>query len=194
MKNKNNRMQEFPPFRALKFFMENPYQEVYLRQLAKELKLSAFATKKYADILVKESLLKEERKANLRYFRANVSNLFFRHLKIAFSINFLLKLGLLEFLKEKIPNVSSIILFGSVAKGEDDKSSDVDILVIGKRVHVDMTAFEEKSRRINLHVFSWSEWNRKAKNDMAFYFEVISHYIALFGELPLITEHGKQWK
>ena len=48
-------MQNQIPLRILKFFLDNPYEEVYLRELAKKLKLSAFAVKKYADILIKEN-------------------------------------------------------------------------------------------------------------------------------------------
>ena len=77
-------MQELIFLRVARFFLENPYEEVYLRQLAKKLGLSAFAIKKYADLLIKENLIKEERKANLRYFKSNINNLFFKYIKIAF--------------------------------------------------------------------------------------------------------------
>jgi len=180
-------MQELMLLKVVKFFLENPYEEVYLRQLANKLKLSTFATKKYADILVNEDLIKEERKANLRYLKANVNNLFFKQLKISFNINKILKSGLINFLQENITNVSSIVLFGSMAKGEDDKNSDVDILIIGKEKYIDLNKFEEKiHKNITLHIFSWSEWNKKAKEDGAFYFDIIGYGLKLYGEMPLI--------
>lgn len=172
------------------FFFRNPYEEVYLRQLAKNLKLSPYATKKYADLLVKRGLITDEKKANLRYFRANINNLFFKHLKIAFNINLLLECGLIDFLKENLANVSSIVLFGSMAKGEDTKKSDVDIFIIGKQKYLDLGEIERKiEKEVTLHIFSWSEWNKKAKEDKAFYFEIISQGIALYGELPIV-----KWK
>ncbi len=171
---------------VLKFFLENPYEEFYLRQLAKQLKLSPFAIKKYADLLVKENVIAEERKANLRYFKANTSNLFFRHLKIAFNVQSIAKCGLLDFLRQNLANVSAIVLFGSLAKGENDRNSDVDILVIGKEKRLRLEKFEELiNREVTLHVFSWSEWNAKVKQDKAFYAEIISHGIPLYGELPI---------
>ncbi len=180
-------MQNLIPLKILNFFLENPYKEVYLRELAKNLKLSPFVTKKYADLLIKEDLIKDERKANLRYFRANSSNLFFKHLKIAFNIDILLKSGLINFLKENLTNLSSIVLFGSIAKGEDNKKSDTDILIIGKEKYLNLRKFEEKiNRKITIHIFSWSEWNKKSKQDNAFYYEITTHGIALYGELPLI--------
>ena len=180
-------MQELRLLKVVKFFLENPYEEVYLRQLANKLKLSTFATKKYADFLIKEDLIREERKANLRYLKANINNLFFKQLKISFNINKILKSGLINFLQENIANISSIVLFGSMAKGEDDKNSDVDILIIGKEKYIDLNKFEEKIyKNITLHIFSWSEWNRKAKEDKAFYFDIIGYGLTLYGEMPLI--------
>ena len=50
--------------------------------------------------------------------------------------------------------------------------------------------FEENvNRKITIHIFSWSEWNKKAKEDVAFYYEVVNYGVNLYGELPLI-----KWK
>ncbi|MFH1505878.1 MAG: nucleotidyltransferase domain-containing protein [archaeon] len=176
-----------PLLKITKFFLENPYNEVYLRELAKKLKLSPFATKKYADLLIKENIITEERKANLRYFKANTKSLFYKYLKISFSLKSLQKSGLITYLKENTPNLSSITLFGSIAKGEDDENSDIDILIIGKKKYLDLSKFQE--RHITTHIFSWSEWNKTAKNNTAFYYEVTTYGIPLYGELPII-----KWK
>ena len=179
-------MQKFKFIKFIEFFLVNPYKEFYLRELAKKLKISPFAIKKYADILVKEGLILEERKANLRYLKANVNNLFYKHLKISYNIRQLLKSGLVDFLKNNLANVISIVLFGSLAKGEDSEESDIDILIIGKEKHLSLNEFERKlDKEIVIHFFSWSEWNEKAKEDHPFYYEVINNGIALYGELPL---------
>lgn len=179
-------MQDLKFIKFTEFFLTNPYKEVYIRELAKKLKISPFATKKYADILVKERLILEERRANLRYLKANISNLFYKHLKISYNMRQLLKSGIIDFLKNNIANITSIVLFGSLAKGEDNKESDIDILIIGKQKYIDLDSFENKlNKEITLHFFSWSEWNEKAKEDHPFYYEIINHGIPLYGELPL---------
>mgnify|MGYP001565452088 FL=1 len=186
LKNNNIRMQELKFIKFAEFFLANPYKEIYLRELARTLKISPFATKKYADILVKEGLILEEKRANLRYLKANVANLFYKHLKISCNIRQLLKSGLVEFLKSNLANVTSIILFGSLAKGEDSKESDIDILIIGKQKPLSLNKFENKlNKETTLHFFSWSEWNDKAKEDHPFYYEIITHGVPLYGELPL---------
>ncbi len=183
-------MAELKFLKVVTYFLENPYQENYLRQLAKKLKISPFAVKKYIDILTKEELIEDKRIANLRYFKPNINNLFFRYLKIAFNLKQILKSGILEFFRKNINNLSSIVLFGSMAKGENDKNSDIDILIIGNKQYVDLIKFEQRlGMEINMHIFSWAEWNKKAKEDVAFYNDVTHYGISLYGELPLV-----KWK
>lgn len=180
-------MQDLMLLKMLRFFIFDPYQEVYLRELAKKTGLSPFAVKKYADFLVNEGLILEDKRANLRYFKANVGGLFFKHLKIAFNLNIIQKSGLADFLRENVPNISSIVLFGSMAKGLDDKKSDVDILVIGKEKHLDLRKFEEKiGKDLSIHIFGWSDWNNKAKTDKAFYLDIITEGICMYGEKPVV--------
>ena len=179
-------MQELKFIKSVEFFLDNPYKEFYIRELAKKLKISPFATKKYADILIKEGFILDEKRANLRYLKANVTNLFYKHLKISYNIRRLLKSGLVEFIKNNVTNVTSIVLFGSLAKGENDDKSDIDIVIIGKERDLNLEKFEGKlNHKITLYFFSWSEWNEKAKKDHPFYYEVINYGISLYGELPL---------
>jgi len=179
-------MQELKFIKFVKFFLINPYEEIYLRKLAKKLNMSPFAVKKYSDILVKEGLIVDERRANLRYLKANSANLFYKYLKISYNIKRLIQSGLIGFIKINVVNITSIVLFGSLAKGEEDSNSDIDIVIIGKQKNLNLDKFEEKlNREIAPHFFSWSEWNEKAKKDNPFYYEVINHGIPLYGELPL---------
>ena len=180
-------MQELKFLKFTEFFLGNPYKEFYIRELSKKLKISPFATKKYADILVKEKLILEEKRANLRYLKANVKNLFYKYLKISYNVKKLLDSRFIEYLESNIANLTSITLFGSLAKGEDSEESDIDILIIGKQKNLNLKEFENRmDKEITLHFFSWSEWNEKEKEDHPFYYEIINHGIALNGELPLV--------
>lgn len=180
-------MQELKLIKFTEFFLKNPYKEVYIRELAKKLKLSPFATKKYADLLVKEGLIIEEKKAHVRYLAANTKNIFYKHAKITYNLREILNSGLIEFLKENVSNLTSIVAFGSISRGEDSEESDVDIVIIGKEKNLSLTEFEKKMKReITLHFFSWSEWNTQIKENSPFYYDVINSGIPLHGELPII--------
>ncbi len=170
------------------YFLENQHNAVYLRELAKILRISPYTAKQYMDMLVREGLVHEERRANLRYFKANAASLVFRHLKIALNLKKLIDAGIVKYLQDTVPNTSSIVLFGSLAKGEDTAESDIDLVVIGKKIRLDIEVFEGKLKKsITVHIFSWSDWKRKFTVDVPFYYEVIIHGIALFGEPPVIT-------
>lgn len=180
-------MQETLLLKTIRYFLDNPYKEVYLRELAKKLNISPFAIKKYASLLLKEGLIIEERRANLRYFKANINNNFYKQLKISFNIQKILKSRVLDFIQKNIPAVSSVVLFGSIAKGLDDEKSDIDLLIIGKNKYLNLSEFEDKlGRKINEHSMLWSQWKKNYKENIAFYYEVIAHGITLYGELPII--------
>jgi len=133
-------------------------------------------------------LLKTKR-ANLVLFKANTENPSFRMMKLGV---FLLKAApLTDFLAEKYPD-SSVVLYGSCARGEDDSESDLDLLIVGKKIrHVDMSAYEKQlSRRIALLVYSKSEWEDKAKMDKAFYERILVDGVAIHGTLPVVKQRS----
>ncbi|NOZ80949.1 MAG: HEPN domain-containing protein [DPANN group archaeon] len=111
----------------------------------------------------------ERKQANLRIFRANNSNPAYRHLKIAENLQNIQESGLVPHLKETIPAVTSIVLFGSVATGTDNQESDIDLVIIGKKKAIDCSSYEKKlGKPINHHIFSWAAWKKKQKQDRAF--------------------------
>jgi len=84
--------------------------------------------------------------------------------------------------------VSSIILFGSFAKGENDEESDVDILTISLEKNeptVELAKLLE--RDVNLVNFTPAQWSNQAKKNRAFYLDVILDGIVLYGTKP-VTE------
>lgn len=174
--------------KVLGYFFEEPYKEVYLRELARKVELSIFSLKNAVDDLVEEGLLLERREGRLRYLKANMENLFFKRLKIAFNVKKILDSGIVNYLKETTPATSSVVLFGSWTKGEDDRKSDIDILLIGQKPkRINVSDFEiELGRKVELTILRWSEWRKKAKEDRAFYLEVITNGIVFYGNLPVI--------
>ncbi len=136
---------------------------------------------------MEENLLLEKRYGRMRLVKANVESAFFRYLKLAFTIRKMERSGMLDFLKKNIPAVSSIVLYGSAARGMDSIESDIDILAIGGRKRLNLSEFEEKvNRRVQLIVMSWGEWKKTYRENRAFYTEVITRGVPLFGDLPVI--------
>lgn len=126
----------------------------------------------------------------MRYFKANLESVSFRQIKILFSIKKIEDSGIIEgFKKEKI---SHLVLFGSSALGLDDIKSDIDLICIGidKKIAFDILKEKEKifDKEINMHFFSWNEWKRNAKDNKAFYQDVLLKGINLIGEKPVVDQ------
>jgi predicted nucleotidyltransferase len=175
----------YPGLRVLLLFSNEPYREFYLREIAKLTNVSSSTAKRFLDFYVEKGLLQNQRKANLSLFKGNVENPAFRQLKTGY---FLLRTQpLFNYLKGIYPD-SSIVLYGSCARGEDDPQSDIDVLIVsGKKENVGLRKFEKRlGRKIAVLVFEQREWEEKAKKDIAFYERILIDGIPLQGNLPVV--------
>jgi len=171
---------------ALRFFIENPYEEIHLRGFSRRLNMSINSAQRFLNLFLKERLIKDERRVNLRYFKANIDSIVFRNIKIVFSLKKIENSGLIDMLRGM---VNSVVVFGSVAKGLDDPGSDVDFLIIGKDKEKGRGvcfSWEKKfDRECNFHIFTLEEWKKQKRENKAFYQEIISTGINLIGEIPI---------
>lgn len=175
----------YPGMRVLSLFISEPYRDFYLREVAKLVDVSPSTAKGFLDFYESGGLLFRSKRANLALYKANVENPSFRSLKLGM---FLIKAAsLIGFLKEEYRD-SSVVLYGSCARGEDDSGSDVDLLVVGRKVHhVDLGKFEKQlDRKITLLVYAWREWEEKAEMDKAFYERILVDAVVLHGGLPVV--------
>ena len=93
----------------------------------------------------------------------------------------------MEFLKEKVTGLSSLILYGSYAKGENDEKSDIDLLAISSSMKKrDIPLLDLLGRDTSLSIFTPAEWKEQAKKNKAFYIDVITEGIVLFGTRPVV--------
>lgn len=179
MKNRYNML----VFEALRFFIENPHQEIHLREFSRKTKISLNSAQRFLSLFLDKDFITEERKANLRYFKANLESIVFKHIKKTYSLQILMESGLIDYLKNA--DFTFVTLFGSVARGEDDSKSDIDLVCIGGKQQ-NLYEFERRLKKeINTHFFSWAEWRKQKDKNKAFYQDVISQGINLIGEIPV---------
>jgi len=109
-------------------------------------------------------------------------------LKISLSIAGITESGLVDELTAAYPQITSITLFGSVAKGTDNPSSDIDILIISRKpIRLKPLAAEKRlERELSVVKYVHPDWRKKAKIDKAFYDGVIIEGMSLYGELPVV--------
>lgn len=170
--------------KALEFFIENPYDQIHLREFSRKMGISPNSSQRFLDFFLKNEFIVEERKANLRYFKANLDNFVFRHIKITFSLQKIKDSGMVDNFLDKFANV---VVFGSIAKGTDDKKSDIDLVCIGNSKDINFQSYESKlGRTINSHIFTFLEWKKQKDKNKAFYQDVITDGINIIGQIPII--------
>ncbi|WP_458190106.1 nucleotidyltransferase domain-containing protein [Haladaptatus sp. NG-WS-4] len=117
----------------LNFLSNNPDSNVSIRQLSKVVPLSERATREATNVLEANDLVETFHKGNARRVHINRSRLdnptdpinnipqtqFHPPVRIA-----------CHYLEEELEDMQGIILFGSVARGEADRQSDIDLWVL----------------------------------------------------------------
>ncbi|MEW6222270.1 MAG: nucleotidyltransferase domain-containing protein [Candidatus Hadarchaeota archaeon] len=171
---------------VLAHFFEDPMEEVYLRELARRIKMSAATAMRATQLLVKKNLLVKRVERNATYFKANITPEF-REMKKAHTVSKIFDAGVVGLIRERSAGLASMLLYGSAAKGEDSPDSDYDFLVIASRCDVNSDELSGRlGRETNLKVFDAAGWKNVSKKNRAFYLDVISNSIPLYGEKPVI--------
>ncbi|MCZ7393324.1 MAG: nucleotidyltransferase domain-containing protein [Candidatus Methanoperedens sp.] len=179
--------QKITQLKVLELFIKNPYERYYLREASRILDISPMTVKRAIDLLVQDRLLVREEFKNQILYKANMASPAFKHLKTAYNLAWLEEKGIVEFLKERLPGLSSLVLYGSFAKGENDETSDIDLLAISLSAEkLDLRLSELLGKETSLIIFTPSEWKEQAEKNKAFYIDVITEGIVLFGTRPVV--------
>lgn len=157
------------PAAILKFFIENPSDEFYLKEIQAGTKSAKSGLINWLNKFVKMGILSKKTRGRLSIYNLKSDNPFVKHLRILMNVSTFLPLarGLRELDVE-------VYLYGSVARGEDVKGSDVDLLILGKaeprEVVSRIQAFSrEVGKRVRPQVFSKFEWSQMREKDPAFF-------------------------
>jgi predicted nucleotidyltransferase len=187
--NKENMKQLFQKITQLKvleLFIKNPREEYYLREAARILKMDPATVHRSLNLLLKEGLIKREKRKNLILYKANMENLSFRYIKIAYNLDWLKKKKLLETLRMELPGLSSVILYGSYAKGENGEDSKVELLTISQtRKNLAPLLKKLLKREVSHLNISLAQWIKIERENREFYLDIITNGIVLYGEKPL---------
>jgi len=179
--------QKITQLKVLTLFLENPYTGYYLRESARMLDMDPMTIKRSLDILVKDEFLINYVEKNRILYQANLENPALRYLKISYNISWLQEKNLVEFITNKMKSVTSIMLFGSFSKGENDENSDIDIVIISQskdKPTAELTNLLNKD--VNLLNFTPAQWSNQSKKNRAFYLDVIIDGVLLYGTKPVV--------
>lgn len=139
-------------------FLKEPGREFHLRQLAEILKVSPATVKSKISTAVRQKVILTRRERNVLMFSPNLDHKNFKRLLSDYNVNRIRASGLVSFLEDRF-TLPCVVLFGSWAKGENRKGSDIDVFVMAEdKKTLDLSKFEKKlGAEIQLFVYSRKE-------------------------------------
>jgi len=160
--------------RILGALFGQPARSFYASELIRDAGTGSGAAQRELAKLEQSGLVVTKRIGNQKHYQANAASPLFADLR-----NIVLKtVGLVEPLRQALKTVESQILFafvyGSIAKGTDQATSDIDLMVVtdtltyGELFGALETASRTLGRKVNPTVYSKAEFEKRTKTDNAF--------------------------
>ena len=193
--------------RVLGLLLLHPDESFHVREMARQTGTSAGTLHKELARLAQAGLLLREEQGNQVRYRANRECPVFPELAGLFRKTTGLAVTLADALQPLGDHVALAIVFGSVARGEENAASDIDLLLVGdlgfaeavKALHPAQTALR---REINPVVYSPAELIRRVKKGDSFVGEILAkpklfvkgalHDLGkLVGDTPVAKLHAK---
>ncbi len=165
-----------------------PGREVHLRELVRQTGLAPRTVHQEVNRLVSADLLSERRDGNRRYLTANEAHPLFRPVR-----EIVLKTdGLADVLRDALGSqgVEFAVVFGSMASGTANASSDVDLLLVGEIGLRDVVkrlamAHDALGREINPVVWTRAEFRQRVRKRDHFLMRVLEGpRVPVIGEMP----------
>jgi predicted nucleotidyltransferase len=139
----------------LKLILENsPMKEWHFTEITREAEVTKIVASKWLKKYVKNGLIKySKQKGRFPFYTAGQNNPVYQTMKRIHALNELHESGLItNLLSQK--KAKTIILFGSMSKGDWYKDSDIDIFVFGDLSEFKKNLYETRLKRfIELHIF-----------------------------------------
>lgn len=165
--------------RVLGLLLLHPESRYHVREIARLTSTTAGTLHRELSKLAEAGVLMRELSGNQVYYQANPHFIIFQEL-----VSILKKTsGLVDVLREALRPLTEKIqiafVFGSVAKGSESESSDIDVLIIGEIDFVEVVAAfysaqEILGREINPKIYSKDEWNKRIIEKDAFLQEILN--------------------
>lgn len=143
----------------LKLFLENsPLKVWHFREIVASAKVTKLVANKWLKKYVSEGLLKYiKEKGRFPHYTVGSNNPNYYSTKRIYALEQLHKSGLISKLLS-LNKVKTIIIFGSIIRGDWYKDSDIDIFVFGDISDFDKKVYERKlNKNIELHIFENKE-------------------------------------
>lgn len=164
--------------KVLYFLLSSPNEKYFDREISRLSRVSKAATNFALRDLLKAKLVSREKKGRMYFYYVDTNNFLIRQLKITQNV---LKIQpLIDKLK---PIALRVVLYGSFAKGENHKDSDIDIFILSREPQrVKDLIYRNSLREKVQYVIHTPQQLAKLKKDNAVFLKEISAGIILYEE------------
>ena len=180
-----NLFEKYKEWEILRIFLQNPKTGFYTKELARKTKIGAGTINTFLKNIHEDKILNKEIIGNVHLYSLNNENEIVKQLKILNTILEITKYKLTEKILKKDDTLTSMILYGSHANGENDEKSDIDLLIISSNKANFTTTLQQLEiqlkKPISLQILSINQWNRLKTQDEIFYQSIIENHIILYG-------------
>lgn len=165
--------------RVLGLLFGTPDKSLYTNEIVRRAGMGRGTVRRELERLESAGLLEMTREGNQHHYQANKQCPIYKELlgivKKTFGITDVIR-GALSPMAEQI---DWAFIFGSVARGKETASSDIDLMIIGETGFSDVVAAlysvqETLGREINPKIFKKQEWKQKRDRNDAFIKEVLN--------------------
>lgn len=172
---------------VLTLFLENsPLKHWHFEEIVQQAKVTRAVANKWLKLYCKEGLIKRIKEAGkFPYFTSGSNNLVYLAKKKIYALEKIYQSGLINHLLG-LEGPKTIILFGSIARGDWYGDSDLDLFIYGSSAGLDTQKYEKKLRwEIELHQFETKEELQSVKTGLLH--NVINGYL-LKGDIQDLAE------
>lgn len=160
--------------KVLGLLFGKPDKSFYTNEIMRWASMGRGTVGRELDKLVSAGLLTATREGNQKYYQANENSPIYKELvgivKKTFGVADIIR----ESLKPFENNIELAFIYGSVAKGGDTQSSDIDLMLVGKELHygdiVEVLIPQEESlqRTINPTIYNQKDFLEKISDGSSF--------------------------
>jgi predicted nucleotidyltransferase len=182
--------------KVLGLLFGQPDRSFYASEIIEIAGIGSGAVQRELKRLEESGLVSTQQIGNRKHYQANPATPVFEELRLIVIKTFGVADAIREALQPLVRKIDWAIMYGSVAKGSDVSSSDIDVLVVGNRIALEdvfkqLDPVETRLRRkINPTVLTRAEYTRRA-GQQGFVSRVLQgNYISLIGDKDAATAVG----
>jgi len=165
--------------RVLGLLFGTPDKSFYTNEIVRRADMGRGTVKRELDRMTAAGLLVVSREGNQLHYRANAENPIYIELLGIVRKTFGVADAIRGALKRFDDQIELAFVYGSIAKATDIKSSDIDLLLVGKKleygeiVEVLMPVEEALRRAVNPTIYTPADFTRKMKEGSSFLVRVM---------------------